>query len=66
MPEQQNKCMFLCDGAVENCKKTHCFMNGGDCRKTSDINHAVNFKKWPNGSYSEMSQDEKMREKNDE
>ncbi len=35
--------MYLCDGAVEGC--THCWKTGGGCHHTSDINHAVNFKR---------------------
>jgi len=51
--------LYLCDGAVPTCSKTHCYRNGGTCFKTSDVEHAVNFKKWWTGNYSEISQLEK-------
>lgn len=37
--------LYACDGEVENCRKTNCYAEGGGCRKTSDIEHAVNFEK---------------------
>ena len=52
----EHRILYLCDGAVPTCSKTHCYRNGGTCFKTSDIEHAVNFKKWGSGSYSEISQ----------
>lgn len=33
---------YLCDGNVENCNKCSCYKNGGECRYTSDISHAIN------------------------
>lgn len=40
------KILYLCDGEVPECEKTHCSLKTPDgwCRHTSDINHAVNFK----------------------
>ena len=35
--------VFVCDGKKEDCGKTGCFKNGGECHHTSDINHAANF-----------------------
>lgn len=42
--------MYLCDGNVPECKKTHCYKNTSEeaCKHTSDINHAVNFKRKEN------------------
>ncbi len=36
---------FLCDrrARCSQEEKTECFINGGDCRHTSDIRHAKNF-----------------------
>lgn len=41
------KVMYLCDGEKPDCEKIHCYKNMSDglCRHTSDITHAVNFKK---------------------
>ena len=42
--ESNEKCvLYLCDGDVEACGKTDCYKRGGDCRHTSNINHAINF-----------------------
>lgn len=55
--------MYLCDGNVPECKKTHCYKNtdGEACRHTSDVKHAVNFKEGGNtgtkGNYWEMIRD---------
>lgn len=37
-----NKTFVLCDGKVESCRKTGCYKNGGECRHTTDIKHAIN------------------------
>ena len=55
------KTLFLCDGEVPTCKKSSCYKNAErkdscpTCHYTSDVTHAVNFKKTrqPNGSYYE-------------
>ena len=39
------KIFYLCDGERENCKKRNCYKNGGDCRHTTDISHAMNFER---------------------
>lgn len=41
--ESIKKILFLCDGNVPECKKTHCYKSGGECKCTSDIRHAINF-----------------------
>ena len=41
--ESDRKVFYLCDGNVPECKKTFCYQNGGECRHTSDIKHALNF-----------------------
>lgn len=43
--ENEEKVFYLCDGEVENCKKTMCYKNNGPCNYTSDISHAKNFHK---------------------
>lgn len=43
--ENTEKVFYLCDGEVENCKKTMCYKNGGNCNYTTDISHAKNFHK---------------------
>lgn len=50
----KEKVFYLCDGEVENCKKTRCYKNDGDCNHTSNIKHAKNFrKKYPKSSFYE-------------
>lgn len=35
---------YLCDGCDERCKSSiGCYLNGGECKHTSDIFHAKNF-----------------------
>lgn len=50
MPEQQDKCMFLCDGMKKCGQHINCYKNGGECRYTSDLNHAMNFTAYMHGS----------------
>ena len=34
--------LYVCDGQVPDCKKTHCHYNGtGRCRHTTDKSHAL-------------------------
>lgn len=34
--------LYVCDGQVPDCKKTHCHYNGtGKCRHTQDESHAL-------------------------
>ncbi len=37
--------LYLCDGELEECKKSNCYKNNGSCNHTSDIRHAKNFHK---------------------
>lgn len=37
------KILYLCDGEDETCSKNLCYKNGGPCRHTHKIVHAVNF-----------------------
>lgn len=30
-----SKKLYLCNGKVETCKKTNCYINGGPCRHTT-------------------------------
>ena len=39
------KIFYLCDGEVPECEKTDCHKSGGGCKHTSNIKHAVNFRK---------------------
>ena len=34
--------LYLCDGAVESCRKTSCYKRGHECRHTTDEAHALN------------------------
>lgn len=48
---------YLCDGKVENCDKTMCYLRKPlpeSCHRTSDIRHAVNFEYVAN-SYREKT-----------
>ena len=43
---EERMIFYLCDGEKEDCPRTHCYKNRtGDCKRTSDINHAINFEK---------------------
>ena len=37
-----NKKAYLCNGKVKQCKKTYCYLNGGECRHTTDIRYRKN------------------------
>ena len=37
------KIYYLCNGQKEDCQKRNCYINGGNCKHTSDINRALNF-----------------------
>lgn len=58
------KVFFLCNGQKRDCKKRSCYINGGNCKHTSDIRSALNFErkgKYKNGSFYEkedVSRDE--------
>lgn len=45
------KVWYLCDGERPECAKRTCFKNGGTCKHTRDIEHAVNFKKEKRGEH---------------
>ena len=48
------KIFYLCDGEVEKCKeKKGCHKNGGECKHTSDIRNARNFKNEGRGWFRE-------------
>lgn len=32
---------YLCDGYVEGCAKSNCYRYGGQCYKTSNVQHAI-------------------------
>lgn len=63
----ENKISYLCDGNVPKCKKTYCYRNGqGNCKRTYDINHAINFEKMRGGYYREKENGKTWLEENDE
>lgn len=39
------KIFYLCDGEVPECKKRSCYKRGGECKHTTNIKHAANFRK---------------------
>ncbi len=39
---------YLCDGQKEDCPRKFCYKNDGICKHTTDINHAMNFKRKEN------------------
>lgn len=46
------KVFYLCNGKKADCKKRTCYINGGNCRHTSDVECALNFErtgKYKNG-----------------
>lgn len=43
--QKKKKVFYLCDGKVPECKKTDCYKNGGECKHTSNVEYAVNFRK---------------------
>lgn len=50
------KVMYLCDGEKPECNKKYCYKSTGEetCRHTSDIKHAINFKKKENPAIGEI------------
>lgn len=45
--KRMKKVFYICDGNVSKCKKAGCYkhIKDGDCKHTSDTNHAANFEK---------------------
>ena len=39
---ERNKKAYLCNGKVKGCKKTYCYLNGGECRHTYDRRYRRN------------------------
>lgn len=39
---EEEKYFYLCNGKVTDCAKTHCYLLGGDCKHTSQIEFAKN------------------------
>lgn len=60
------KIMYLCDGNVPGCSKTHCYKTTNEpaCRHTTDIKHAINFKEGgktgTKGNYWECGKNEQQ------
>lgn len=40
-----NRTFYLCNGQKEDCEKRKCYINGGDCKHTTDAKFAKNFEK---------------------
>ena len=36
------KVLYLCNGQKEDCAKTGCYINGGECKHTTDEKYAAN------------------------
>lgn len=54
---------YLCDGERENCKKRTCYKNGGNCRHTTNINHAMNFERRAESENASFFEKEEMQDK---
>lgn len=42
MSENNPKLLYLCDGNIQTCKKDWCYKNGGECKHTTNEEHARN------------------------
>ena len=38
----KNTILYLCDGDIPTCRKDECYKRGGECRHTTDADHALN------------------------
>ena len=38
----KNTILYLCDGDIPTCRKDECYKRGGECRYTTDADHALN------------------------
>lgn len=56
------KVMYLCDGKVSDCKKKTCYINGGGCRRTSKVEHAINFENIEDRYYREKENGKTFQE----
>ncbi|WP_286471575.1 hypothetical protein [Parabacteroides goldsteinii] len=41
--DTERRIFYKCNGEKEDCSKTNCYKNGGECRHTQDINYAESF-----------------------
>ena len=60
MRKIEQRVFYLCDGEKEDCKRTNCYQNGGECKHTEDIEHAKNFSKKEDLEESPFWEDEKF------
>ncbi len=37
--------LYLCNGYIPDCKRSECYLNGGECHHTSNIEYAKGFDK---------------------
>ena len=54
---------YLCDGQKEDCPRKFCYKNGGICKHTTDINHAMNFKRKENRPFGNFYEIEDVSRK---
>ena len=38
----KNTILYLCDGDIPTCRMDECYKRGGECRHTTDADHALN------------------------
>lgn len=56
----EQRVFYLCDGKKEDCKRTNCYKNGGECKHTEDVEHAKNFSKEEYREESSFWEEEKI------
>lgn len=44
---------YICDGVDSECRRSNCYVYGGECRHTTKVEHAKNFYKDFDGDYTE-------------
>lgn len=64
--KMSQKVYYLCDGKVPGCKKASCYTNGGTCKRTSNIDHAINFENVKGEYYREKENGKTLGEEWDE
>lgn len=56
----EKKVLYLCDGKIPECAKTSCYKHGGTCRRTTDIEHAVNFEDFMGDKIAKYEEESKV------
>lgn len=57
---KQKEVAYLCDGNKECCSSKDCFVNGGTCKHTKDIEHAISFSHISDYFYGDQEITEKI------